>query len=102
MAFLSTSATRATLPRFRLRLRFLFCRMWRLPCLRRSTFPVAVTLNRLETDFLVLAIPAFLDIGAASVEPFAELARAFPEIFTNQKLGFAVPLSGFWHLAEQL
>ena len=76
-AALSTSATRATLPRLRFRLRFLFCRMWRLPCLRRNTFPVAVTLNRFETAFLVLAIPAFFDIGVAKVAMIGKWARPF-------------------------
>jgi hypothetical protein len=51
--------------------------MWRLPCLRRSTLPVAVTLNRLATAFLVLAMPAFLDIGARMLDEKVGVARCF-------------------------
>ena len=73
----STFATRATLPRLRLRLRFLFASKWRLPCLRRSTLPVPVILNRLETAFLVLAIPAFLDIRGSEVNELAPNGNMF-------------------------
>src|SRR5690606_6810838 len=85
---LSTSATRATLPRLRLRLRLLFCRMWRLPCLRRSTLPVAVTLKRLATAFLVLARPEFLDIGAWKMAANGRAASGFWEDFSPRGTGW--------------
>jgi hypothetical protein len=90
----STSATRATLPRLRFRLRFLFCNRWRLPFLRRSTLPDAVNLNRLETAFRVLAMPAFLDIGAERVEAFLKPARAFWKGFS--RLGLCGCWFGGW------
>lgn len=73
----SVTSTRTVLPRERLRLRFLFWRRWRLPCLRRSTLPLPVILNRLLTAFLVLEMPAFLDIGVAKIGRKPSHARKF-------------------------
>lgn len=73
----SVLSTSATLPRLRFRFRFLFWRRWRFPFLRRKILPEAVILNRLETDFLVLARPAFLDIGAERIRGTGPCARKF-------------------------
>jgi hypothetical protein len=73
----SVLSTSATLPRLRFRFRFLFWRRWRFPFLRRKILPEAVILNRLETDFLVLARPAFLDIGAGRIRGTGPCARDF-------------------------
>src|SRR5215469_7926795 len=51
----SSVASTAVLPRKpRRRLGFLVCIKCRRPALRRSTFPLAVILNRFATDFFVL------------------------------------------------
>ena len=67
------------MPKFRLRLRFLFWSKWRLPCLRRNTLPVPVILNRLDTAFRVLAIPPFLVIEAWNLVASDLFARCFSE-----------------------
>jgi len=50
----SESWTTTDLPSLRLRLELLHSSRCRLPAFDRMTFPVAVSLNRLATDFLVL------------------------------------------------
>ncbi len=63
----STAATTADFRKFRFRLRFLHCRRCLRPGLFRTSRPVPVTLNRFDTAFRVLALPAFLDIRAAKI-----------------------------------
>lgn len=55
----STAATVVACARRRLRLEFFLISKCRRPCLRRKSFPVPVTLKRLDTDFLVLEAPGF-------------------------------------------
>lgn len=50
----SQASTTAALPLLRFSLELLHCNKWRRPALERITFPVAVILNRLATDFFVL------------------------------------------------
>lgn len=63
----STAATTTDFLKLRFRLRFLHCRRCRRPGLLRTNRPVPVTLNRFDTAFRVLALPAFLDIRAAKI-----------------------------------
>ena len=58
MFFSSHLATRVGCPRRRKRLAFLRRFRCLLPCFRRKTRPLPVTLKRLATDFLVFAFPA--------------------------------------------
>src|SRR5579864_8884144 len=51
---MSVGPTSAGLRNDRRRLEFLFWSKWRRPAPRRRTFPPAVILKRLATDFLVL------------------------------------------------
>ena len=52
--YLSVECTVVVPRRFRRRFGTLVCARWRLPAHARRTFPPAVILNRLATDFLVL------------------------------------------------
>src|SRR6185437_208729 len=54
MRYSSVLCTVVVPRRLRRRLAFLDCARWRLPALERRTFPLAVSLNRLITDFFVL------------------------------------------------
>src|ERR1700759_5096690 len=54
MRYSSVLSTVVVPRRLRRRLAFLVCAKWRLPALERRTFPLAVILNRLATDFFVL------------------------------------------------
>ena len=54
MRYLSVGSTSTDLPSERRRLEFLVARRWRRPARERMTLPLAVILNRLATDFLVL------------------------------------------------
>jgi len=63
IAFSSAGETNAACPRRRRRFEFLRRFKWRLPCFRRKTRPLPVTLNLLATPFRVLLFPAILAIG---------------------------------------
>ena len=54
MRYASVESTTAALPNRRKRLAFFVCAKCRRPACERKTLPVAVILNRLATDFLVL------------------------------------------------
>src|SRR5688572_25072692 len=54
MRYSSVPSTTTVPPRPRRRLGFLPCSRWRFPARERNTLPLAVILNRLATDFLVL------------------------------------------------
>src|SRR5882724_5567303 len=54
MRYTSVGCTVVVPRRLRRRLGLLWCAKWRLPALERRTFPLAVILNRLATDFFVL------------------------------------------------
>src|SRR5437588_4893165 len=72
MRYLSVACTSVVPRRPRRRLGFLVCIKWRLPALERSTFPPAVILKRLATDFFVLMpfgrrISSFLSKRAGNI-----------------------------------
>src|SRR5215469_12503688 len=54
MRYSSVASTVVNPRNERRRLGFLVCARWRRPALERRTLPLAVILNRLATDFLVL------------------------------------------------
>src|ERR1700761_8267205 len=54
MRYSSVTSTVVKPRRERRRLAFLDCAKWRRPALERRTFPLAVILKRLATDFFVL------------------------------------------------
>lgn len=65
------------MPRLRLRLAFLEEAKWRRPGLRRNNLPVAVTLNRLATAFLVFRRAMDLGMGRWTVVIYVERATPF-------------------------
>ena len=66
-------------------MRFAFLRRFRclLPCFRRRTRPLPVTLNLLATPFRVLAFPATRAIGGRPYAGIGEMQRKLPSFFTR-------------------
>src|SRR5512135_3140549 len=73
--FMSVLCTKWPPPRReRRRLALLVCSKWRLPAAERNTLPVAVILNRLAKDFLVL-IPFGRRINSVSLQRARNIGR---------------------------
>ena len=77
MRYSSVECTSVVPVRARRRLRFFVCIKCRLPALERNTLPLAVILNRLATDFLVL-IPLGRRIILYSVKKSAQYRCSHP------------------------
>lgn len=76
MSFSSALETRVACVNLRLLFEFFRRIKWRLPCLRRKTRPLPVTLNLLATAFLVFAFPPLRAI-AGGIYPGRPTLQSF-------------------------
>ena len=94
MSFSSAGETSTACPRLRLRFEFFRRIKWRLPCLRRKTRPLPVTLNLLATAFLVLAFPPLRAIARGIYSVSGHLQSFSSKVWVRDGSGEYLHLRG--------